>query len=42
VTHGTGAPETLNGHAAIVYGAACVTIGWLLTSTRGLVTVGCA
>lgn len=40
VTHGTGEPDTLNGQPATAYGAACVTIGWPLTSTRGFGAVG--
>ena len=27
VTHGLGAPETLNGHPATTYGAGCITMG---------------
>ena len=42
VTHGTGPPLTLNGQPATTYGAAIVTVGWPLTSTRGFGTVGCA
>ena len=42
VTHGLGAPETLNGHPATTYGAGCITMGWPLTNTLGLVTVGWA
>lgn len=42
VTHGTGEPDTLNGHPVILYGAAMVTIGCSLILTRALNTVGCA
>ena len=42
VIHGDGAPDTLNGHPAIAYGAAIVTVGCPLTSTRGLGEVGVA
>src|SRR3954447_14723665 len=35
VRHGTGEPLTLNGHPATTQGAATVTVGWPLTSTRG-------
>jgi hypothetical protein len=42
VTHGEGAPLTLNGQPATAYGAAMVVVGWPLTSTRGLGAVGCA
>lgn len=40
VTHGLGAPETLNGQPATMYGVGCITIGWPFTKTLGLVTVG--
>jgi len=40
VMHGLGAPETLKGQPATTYGAGCMTMGWPLTKTLGLVTVG--
>jgi hypothetical protein len=42
VTQGTGPPATLNGQAAITYGAVMMTVGWPLTSTRGFGAVGVA
>ena len=42
VTHGTGEPETLNGHPAIMYGTDWVTTGCPLTSTLGFGVTGCA
>lgn len=40
VIQGLGAPDILKGQPAIIYGAGCITIGWPLTKTLGLVTVG--
>jgi hypothetical protein len=42
VTHGDGAPLTLNAQPATAYGAVMVTAGWPLTETRGVGAVGCA
>ncbi len=42
MTQGTGEPPTLNGQPAMTYGAAMVTVGWPLTSTRGFGAVGVA
>jgi hypothetical protein len=40
VTHGDGAPLTLNAQPATTYGAVIVVIGCPLASTRGLGAVG--
>ena len=43
VTQGMGLPAgVVNGQPATVCGEGCITIGWPLTVTRGLVTVGWA